>query len=160
MLERIFPRRLNNDYRGYRTALWIFGLLIAVRALQSAMIIFNGRSTITGADGIPLDAYPADAAQTVTGLFAQNSLWRLIFSLMGVVVLVCYRTAVPLMFIAMILVFIGAQILSIYVPLARVGPSPGMLVNRVTAGLTVVGLILSLVGRRSPTIAGEVQEVI
>ncbi|HVF46726.1 MAG TPA: hypothetical protein VNA17_04080 [Pyrinomonadaceae bacterium] len=149
MLERIFPRQLDNEYRGYRVALVIFGLIIAVRALQSVMVIFNGPATVTGADGIPLGSYPADAAQTVLGLFAQNSLWRLVFSMIGVVVLVRYRTAVPLMFAAMILTFVGAQVLSIYMPLARVGPVPtGLIVNRVMVGLMLVGLVLSVLKRR------------
>jgi hypothetical protein len=99
MFQRLFPTTLDNSYQGYRTALWLFGLILLTRMLQSVMIIFNGRSTIQGADGIPLDAYPADAAQTIQALFAQNSLWRLLVSLLGVLVLVRYRTAVPLMFL-------------------------------------------------------------
>jgi len=148
MLEMLLPRNLNNEYRGYRIALWIFGLIIAVRALQSLMIIFNGPATIAGADGIPLDTYPAGAAQTVLGIFAQNSLWRLIFSLMGVVALIRYRTAIPLMFTVMIITFAGAQALSLYVPLARTGSAPGLIVNRVMVGLMIVGLALSMIERR------------
>jgi hypothetical protein len=148
MWERIFPRSLDNEYRGYRVALWIFGLILAVRALQSVMIIFNGPATVTGADGIALDTYPAEAAQTVLGLFAQNSMWRLVFSIMGAAVLIRYRSAVPLMFLIMILTFIGAQALSIYIPLARTGAAPGLIVNRVMVGLMLLGLILSVLPRR------------
>jgi len=120
MLEKILPRSLDNNYRGYRFALWIFGLVLAVRALQSIMIIFNGPATVTGADGIPLDAYAADAAQNVLALFAHSSLWRLFFSMMGAVVLIRYRSAVPLMFVILVLLFLAGQILTIYIPVVCV----------------------------------------
>src|SRR4051794_39385335 len=108
MLDKLFPVSLDNTYRGYRAALWIFGFVIAVRALQSAVIIFNGYSTVIGADGIPIDTYPAGAAQTIVGLFGLVSVWRLIFCLLAVLVLIRYRSAVPLMFVLLISSFLGA----------------------------------------------------
>src|SRR5687768_10697123 len=108
MLDKLFPRQIDNTYRGYRTGLVLFGLVVAVRMLQSLMMIFNGSATVTGADGIPLDSYPADAAQTVLGLFAQVSLWRLLVGLLGMLVLVRYRAAVPLMYVLFIASYLGA----------------------------------------------------
>ena len=148
MLNRLFPERLDNAYRGYKTALWILGLATAIRMLQSVMILFNGRATIQGADGIPLDSYPADAAQTLQALFAQNSLWRLLVSLLGIVVLIRYRTAVPIMFVLLILNFLGAQLLAQFNPLVRTGPAPGNIVNLVMFGLMAIGLVLSLLRPR------------
>lgn len=153
MLERIFPRSLDNGYHGYRAALWIFGLVIAVRALQSTFIIFNGYDTVINADGIPIDTYSADVAQTIVGLFAQNSLWRLIFCLLGLTVLVRYRNAVPLMFILLMLSFLGAQALSQFVPLVRIGSPPGPIVNIVLFALMLIGLVLSLLRPRSARLA-------
>ncbi len=147
MLGKLLPERLDNSYRGYKTALWLFGLVIALRGLQSVMIIVNGRNTIQNADGISLDSYPAEAAQTLQGLFAQNSLWRLLVSLLGVVVLARYRSAVPLMFVLSILSYVGAQALWQFIPLVRTGPAPGTTVNLVMFGVMAVGLVLSLIER-------------
>ena len=63
-MNRLLPRSLDNVYRGKTLALWLFGLVIAIRLVQSAMILFNPYGTVRSADGIPLDAYPATAAQT------------------------------------------------------------------------------------------------
>lgn len=147
MLEKLLPQPIDNTYRGYKAALWLLGLVIGVRMLQSTFIIFNGYSTVTGADGIPLDTYPAAAAQTIVGIFAQSSLWRLIFCLLGVLVLIRYRGAVPLMFVLFLLNFLGAQLLSQFVPLVRVGTPPGPIVNLVLFALMVIGLALSLRNR-------------
>ena len=148
MLEKLFPKQIDNTYRGYRIALVLLGLVAAVRMLQSVMIIFNGRATVMGADGIPLDSYTADAAQTVLGLFAQASLWRLLVSLLAVLILVRYRAAVPLMFVLFIASYLGAVAISQFIPLVRVGTTPGSIVNRIMFGIMLVGLILSLITPR------------
>ena len=128
--------------------MWILGLVIALRAVQSTMIIFNGYSTAVGADGIPLDTYPPDAVQTILALFAIGSLWRLLFSVIGVIVLIRYRSAVPLILALMVVQFLAAQLLSWFIPLVRIGTPPGVIVNLIQFGLIVVALVLSLLSRR------------
>lgn len=144
MLESLLPQSIDNNYRGRKLALWIFGFVVAMRALQSVMIIFNGHSTARNADGIPLELYPPDAAQTILAIFAISSLSRLIISLICAVVLVRYRSAVPAMFIVLGLTYLGGQLLAQFIPLVRVGRPPGVIVNLILFGLIVVGFVLSL----------------
>jgi hypothetical protein len=146
----LLPESIDNTYRGRKLALWIFGLVVAVRALQSIMIFSNGYNTARTADGIPLERYPAAAAQTILALFALSSLWRLIVSLICVIVLVRYRRAIPFMFVVLALTFLGAQVLTRFIPIVRVGSPPGVIVNLILFGLTIVGLVLSL-WKRLPT---------
>jgi len=147
MLDKLFPRQIDNSIRGYKAALWIFGTVIALRMLQSVMIIFNGYQTVKDADGIPIDTYPGDAAQNIMALFALNSLWRLLVCLLGILVLVRYRSAVPIMFVLLLLNYFGALLLGQFVPPIRVGTPPGPIVNTVIFGLMMMGLALSLLRR-------------
>jgi hypothetical protein len=151
MLDALLPRAIDNTYRGHRVALWLFGLVVAVRMLQSLVVIFNGYSTAINADGLPLDTYPPAAAQTAVALFAQISLWRLTVCAVCVLVLARYRSAVPLMFVVLISNFLAAQLLLGFVPLVRTGTPPGPYVNLTIFALTVVGLALSLRGRSTGT---------
>lgn len=153
ILNRLLPRQLDNEYSGSRVALGILGLLIAVRTLQSVMIIFNGPSTVQTADGVPLDTYPAAAAQTILALFALSSLSRLIISLICIVVMWRYRSAVPLMFVVLLLTYTGGQIVGRFIPIVRVGRPPGILVNVSLLGLTILGLVLSLWKRRAAKVS-------
>lgn len=146
--ERLFPRKIDNNYAGLKTALWLFAFVILIRAIQSVMIIVNGHSIAQSADGIPLETYPAAAAQTIVAIFALSSLNRLMISLIGAVVLVRYRRAVPLMFLVLGLTYLGTQLITQFVPIVRVGTPPGVIMNRVLIGLTIVGLVLSLWKRR------------
>ena len=148
MLGKLFPERFDNNYRGWRIALWLFGFSVAVRMFQSLAIIFNGRTTVVNADGIPLETYPPEAGQTILALFAQSSLWRLLVCVLGVLVLVRYRTAVPIMFVILMLSFLGAQLLAQFVPLVRVGTPPGTIVNLVLFATAAAGLVLSMLDAR------------
>ena len=103
----LFPQTIDNTYRGRKVALWIFGLVVAMRTLQSVFVLFNGYYTVTNADGVPLATYQPDAAQTILALFALSSLARLIISFICLVVLVRYRRAIPFMFVVLALSYLG-----------------------------------------------------
>jgi hypothetical protein len=64
-VPRLLPERLDNMYRGHKLALWLFGLVVAIKSAQSLTIIFHGYATARDADGIPLDAYPPATARTL-----------------------------------------------------------------------------------------------
>lgn len=148
LLGRLFPQPIDNTYRGYKIALVLFGIVVFVRALQSVLVIVNGHSIAQSADGIPLDTYPAAAAQTIVAIFAISSLNRLMISLICAVVLVRYRSAVPLMFVVLALIYLGSQLIVRFVPIVTAGTPPGPILNLVLFGLMIVGLALSLFERR------------
>ena len=151
ILSRLFPARIDNAYQGSRIALGILGLLIAVRTMQSVMILVNGYSIAQSADGIPLETYPAAAAQTIVALFTLSAVNRLVISLICVVVLVRYRRAVPLMFVLLLVTYAAGQLVGRVVPIVRVGQPPAAIMNLTLLGLTIIGLVLSLWKRRAAT---------
>lgn len=144
MFDKLLPQSIDNTYRGYRVALWLFGLVVGVRIIQSVLVIFNGYSTARDADGIPLDTYTPAAAQTSVALFAQGALWRLTISLLCVLVLVRYRSAIPLMFAMLLLNYFASQLIFQFVPLVRTGTPPGPIVNLIMFALMIIGMALSL----------------
>jgi hypothetical protein len=147
MLGELLPRRLDDEYRGHKLALWLFGLVIAMKSAQSSAIILNGYATAR-------DSFTPAVAQTVVAVLAQGSLWRLFFCLLCVLVLLRYRSAVPLMFGLLALNYLVAQLVLIFVPLPRVGAPVGPLVNLVLFVVMLAGLGLSL-WRRGGSDANE-----
>ena len=152
MLNQLLPARLDNTYRGSKIALVMFGLVVAVRSTQSVMIIVNGYSIASSADGIPLETYPAAAAQTILAIFAISSLNRLFVALICVVVLVRYRSAIPAMFLLLALTYLAGEIILRFIPIVRVGTPPGPIVNLIMFALMIVGWFLSL-WKRKGTVA-------
>ena len=149
MLEKVLPQPIDNTYRGSKIALWLFGLVVGVRAIQSLSVIFNGHGTAISADGIPLNTFTPEAAKTAVALFAQGSLWRLTFCLVCLLVLVRYKSAIPLMFALLVLNYLAAQLILKFVPLERTGTPPGPIVNFGLFVLSAAGLALSLRSRHN-----------
>jgi hypothetical protein len=148
MFDKLLPRSIDNTYRGHKAALWLYGVVVGVRTLQSLAVLFNSYSTAITADGLPLGSYPPGAAQNVVALFALSSLWRLTFCSVCLLVLARYRRAVPLMLAVLTLNFLAAQVLFHFLPLVRTGTPPGPYINLAQFVLTVLGLVLSLWSRR------------
>ncbi len=147
MVNRLLPERMDNTYRGSRLGLWLFGMVVFVTLSQSLVSIVNAHSTLRTADGIPLETYTPAAAQTVVALFALLGFAHLVIELLCVLVLVRYRSAVPLLFSVLLLVRLGGRLILWFNPIARVGTPPGIVVNLVLLGLMAVGLALSLLRR-------------
>jgi hypothetical protein len=143
-MSRLLPRRLDNTYRGHKLALWLFGLLLLVRGAMGVNTIFNGHSVLTSADGIPLDTYPPAAARTIVSLFALLGLSHLTILLLGILVLVRYRSMVPLMFALLLLDHLGKRLILQFLPIARTDTKPGFYINLALLVLMLGGLALSL----------------
>jgi hypothetical protein len=144
MLDRLLPQPIDKKYSGSKIALWLLGLIVFVQTLQSVLVLVNGYSIAQSADGIPLENYPAAAAQTILAIFMTASLRRLIIALICAVVLFRYRSAVPLMFVVLGISALGGQVILQFVPIVRVGTPPGVIMNFILLALTIVGLVLSL----------------
>jgi len=144
LVNRIFPPHFDNDYRGHKLALWLFGVIVFMRLGMSLSTIFNGRKTAISADGIPLDTFTPAGAQTVVSIFALLGLAIFVICLLCILVLVRYRSMVPVMFALLLLQSLGGRLILRFLPFVRTGRLPGFYVNLVLLALMIIGLALSL----------------
>lgn len=144
MLDRVLPRQADNTYRGHRFALVLFGLLLLMKTGMSLGSIFNGHTTASIADGIPLDTYTPEGARTVLSFFALLGLANAFIALIGLFVLVRYRSLVPFMFGIFLLQQASRYCILQFLPIVRVGTPPGLVINLALLGVMVLGLALSL----------------
>jgi hypothetical protein len=152
MFSAIFPDRIDNTYRGHKAALWLFGALLLMRAAIGVNSIINGYSVASSADGIPLDTYGPDAAQTVVTLFALVGLTALIICVLGVLALVRYRAMVPLLYVLLLLEYLARKLILYLMPIVKTGTSSALFVNLVLLTLMIAGLALSVWRRdRAPS---------
>jgi hypothetical protein len=143
MLADLFPRVADNHYPGRRVGLWLFALM-PIKVVMGVNILFNGRSVAQSADGIPLNSFGENGGAAFLYIFAAWGLCQLVFGLACLVVLLRYRSLVPLTFLALLLEQAGRKILQLYLPLERMGTPPGTYINAVLLGIMALGLLLSL----------------
>ena len=147
MIGQLLPQPIDNAYRGHKLALWLFALLLFMRVAMSVNSIFNPSDVASSADGIPLHAYPPAAARTVVSLFALLGLSHLMICLLGILVLVRYRSMIPLIFALFLLEYLSRRLILLFSPIIRTGTPPGFYVNLVLLAVMLLGLALSLRSR-------------
>ena len=146
MSSSLLPRRADNEYRGRKVALWIFGLVVFAKLAMGLNATFNGRSVASTADGIPLDTYTPAGAQAFVSVFALLGVAHVVLGLLCVLVLVRYRALVPMMFAFLLLEHLGKRLVVRMLPIERIGAPPASVINLALFTLMVVGLALSLWG--------------
>src|ERR1017187_1840150 len=144
LTDQFLPQRVDNTYRGYKLALWLFGAVVLMKLAMSLNSIFNGYVVASSADGIPLDTFPSSAAQTVVSLFAIWGLAHLMICLLCILVLARYRSMVPLMLALLLLEHLSRRLILQFLPIVRTGTPPGFFVNLILLALMIAGLALSL----------------
>lgn len=157
MLARLFPGQADNRFGGLRPALWLLGLLIALKLLMSLNSILNTASVAAGADGIPLDSFGPAAARQVLLLFALMALGHLALTLVALTVLIRYRALVPSVYLMLLGEHIARRVIVQSYKVA--GAESTAIANYVNYGLLTLlalGLALSLIPvRREPGVPGE-----
>lgn len=148
MLTRIFPARVDNQYRGHPAGLWLFVPIAVQKLAMSFTHLFKHDGGAQSLSAIPLDSYSASASQNIVGLFARMGVEQLMLALLMMLVLVRYRAMIPLMYLLIVVQFLVSRGVVEMKPLVRAGESGVGTPLLVFAGLAVVGLVLSVVGRR------------
>jgi hypothetical protein len=149
MLTRIFPKTIDNRFRGLAAAAWILGLVLFVKFAMSATTMFDARATAAGSDGIPLDSFPPAAAAEVVNIFQLLGLDQMMLAVVGLIALVRYRSMIPLAYLLLIAEHLARKAFNLSHAQAHAGPTPvGVYVNLALLAVMLLGFVLSLMERR------------
>ena len=149
MLNRLFPRQVDNRFDGQRAALWLLGVFVALKLVMGFNSIFNTAAIAGGPDGIPLDSFGPAAAREVLLLFALASLGQLILAVIALTILIRYRTLVPFIYLMLLIETLARRFIVRSYEVARTeGSDVGWYINLGLVALLALGLALSLIPRR------------
>ncbi|HYD45228.1 MAG TPA: hypothetical protein VEA79_08195 [Phenylobacterium sp.] len=148
MLNRLFPRHADNTYQGHVAALWLAGALTFLKAAVALNSIFNTRRVAMGADGIPLARFGPDAQSTILSLFALNAFGWLVLALVGLAVLIRWRSLVPFLLLISLFEQLGRRFIVQSHDIVRADTAIATIVTWGALGVVVLALILSLLPGR------------
>jgi hypothetical protein len=143
MFATLFPRVADNRYPGQRLGLWLFALMLAKIAM-GVNVMINAPDVAQSADGVRVATFGAEAAAAFAFVFAAWGLAQLVLGLASLVVLLRYRSLVPLAFLALLVEQGGRMLLRVHWPVDRVATAPGGAINLAFTAILVVGFVLSL----------------
>jgi hypothetical protein len=144
VLDRILPASIDNQYRGHRLALWAFYPITLVTVGRSLIHVFRSDGGAQSIATIPLDTFGSGGAETVVSLFALWGLSQLLIGLLFVLVLLRYRSMLPLMYVLILAEYLGRIAIGFSKPIVTVETPPGGPGGFVMIALGVAGLVLSL----------------
>ena len=162
MLKRLFPASLGNAYQGSWIAVW---LLVPVLLMKSVIGFNLGglnpfvsvADILKTADGVPMDTLTPDVARIVVSFANAWGVAIFMLCLFVWIVLLRYRSALPLAILLLLLEQLGRTGEGIFrlvtKTLSGAPPSaPGAYLNLAFAVILAVALLLSLTASR-PAIA-------
>ena len=144
MIEKLFPKQVDNVYSGPPIAKWVFVPMVVMTIARSlAHIVLPDGGALSIAT-IPLDAYSPGASKVIIGMFAQWGLTQLMFGLLYVLVLWRYQSLIPLMWLFIAFEWGGRLLTGFMKPFETVGTAPGAIGNIIFPVLALIMLVLSL----------------
>jgi len=154
-LNALFPPTLDNVQRGSPIALWLFAPILAMKSVIGLNIsglnpFVSSREILQTVDGVPLDTFPAEAAQTAVGMASGWGVATLVLCLVCWLMVARYRAALPIAILALL----AEQVLRKIAVTVQMGPgdgamSAGTIVNWGFLAALVIAFGLSLWPRRA-----------
>lgn len=149
MFDILFPRIIDNRLRGRALGFWLLvPVLILKLGIAGASLLTPGQAN--RADGIDGSSYSVAAIRHAEASTALLGLLHLSIGLLCVLAMIRYRAMTPLIYLWLILEFLGRRlVLGIY-PIDRTPGTPsGSFVNIALISMLVFGFALSLWPRRN-----------
>ena len=144
MLEKLFPKNIDHNYRGMAIAKWGFVAMTILTIGRSLAHIFMADGGAQSIATIPLSTFSSDASNIIIGMFAQWGLTQLMFGLLYLIVLWRYQSLIPLMWVFILFEWTGRLVLGFVKPIETVDTAPGAIGNLIFPVLAVIMLMLSL----------------
>lgn len=144
MLQNLFPKNIDNHYRGIPFVKWVFVAMTILTIGRSLAHIFLQDGGAQSIATIPLDEFTSYSAAVIIGMFAQWGLTQMMFGLLYVLVLWRYQSLIPLMWLFSLFEWTGRLLLGFYKPFETVGQAPGGVGNMIFPVLALIMLVLSL----------------
>lgn len=145
MLQRIFPRQIDNAYRGYWFAVWLLVPLVLLKLAMGVNVMINTRDIIEGVDGIPLSTFGAEAQKHLVFSFQAWALGLFLLAALGLLALVRYRAMIPLIYLLLLAENAGRKVISVASGSPLVGaPSTATLINVLLIAALLIGFALSI----------------
>lgn len=144
MLNKIFPRTIDNTLNGQWLGFWLLVPLLAMKLMIAfGSMVFPGKANST--DGIDISGYSTIALQEAVASTALLGLLHLSIGLFCVLAMIRYRALIPLLYIWLLFEFLGRRLLLNIYPIERTGDtSSATIINLVFFALMVIGFALSM----------------
>ena len=136
---RVFPKQLDNSFRGNRIAVIVFALITVFTLARSCIHIFapdGGASSIAGINT------SVEGGSNVISMFAFWGLAQLLMGLVYLAVFFRYKSLIPFMYMLIIIEYSGRVLIGMVKPLIVSHTPPGAIGDYILIPLAIMMLML------------------
>lgn len=136
---RVFPKQLDNSFRGNRIAVIVFALITVFTLARSCIHIFapdGGASSIAGINT------SVEGGSNVISMFAFWGLAQLLMGLVYLAVFFRYKSLIPFMYMLIIIEYSGRVLIGMVKPLIFSHTPPGAIGDYILIPLAIMMLML------------------
>lgn len=149
ILATLLPKQITNRFTGQKIALYVFVPLTLMLIFRSCMHLIAPDGGAQSIATIPLDTYSDSAAANVIAIFSQWGLSQLLLTLLFVLVLVRYRSLIPLFYLLFALEQFGRMAVGHFKPVVTLETAPGSAATLPLLIISLIMLALSLMPSKS-----------
>jgi hypothetical protein len=149
ILATLLPKQITNRFTGQKIALYVFVPLTLMLIFRSCMHLIAPDGGAQSIATIPLDTYSDSAAANVIAIFSQWGLSQLLLTLLFVLVLVRYRSLIPLFYLLFALEQCGRMAVGHFKPVVTLETAPGSAATLPLLIISLIMLALSLMPSKS-----------
>lgn len=144
MLEKIFPKQVNNEYEGSLIAKYALLFIICFTIVRSLLHMFLPDGGAQSIASIPLNTFTKPSQAVIVLMFALWGAEQLLMSLVYIVVFWRYQKLIPFMYVMIFLEYSMRHLCGHLKPIVTLHTAPGAILDHVMWPLSIVLLFLSL----------------
>ncbi len=153
MLDKIFPKQVNNEYEGSLIAKYALLFIISFTIVRSLLHMFLHDGGSQSIASIPLNTFTTPSQAVIILMFALWGAEQLLMSFVYIVVFWRYQKLIPFMYIMIFLEYSMRHLLAYMKPIVTLHTAPGAILDHVMWPLSIILFFLSLRKRKTMAVS-------
>ena len=141
VVNKIFPKKAENFYNGYKVAEVAFLILTIVTIIRS---LIHFLAPDGGAESIATIDLNVEGADIIVGIFALWGVSQLLLAIVYLIVFFRYKNLIPFMYVLIIIEYTMRIMVGLMKPFETTGVAPGAVGNLIVIPFAIIMLVLSL----------------
>jgi len=152
IINIVFPHTIDNNYKGFKVALYVFYILTLVTLWRSQHHLFAADGGAQSIASIPLDTFTSNGEMAVIGVFSLWGLSQLIIGFIYLATALRYKSLVPFMYLLMFFEYLMRGFyIGNFKPIPTVDTAPGAIANFIFIAIVPILFILSVIQTNKKT---------
>lgn len=158
MWSKLFPKTVENNYTGHVLGFILLGFYVLKSFFAGSIHMFAPDGGAQSIASIALDQFTEGGADSVITMFGAWGMEQFIVGLIALVILLKYKSLIPMMAMVYVLEYTGRVALPLFTPgVLSVHTPPGHAADAVLFPLTLIMLLLTLYRPKSKREEGAPQ---